>query len=102
MSKHSTTAFEDLGKSKGKKRQTQARRLRDYLRRHTVSRWMAARATRIPLHVVCWIVGDLRKADAVAVVNKGRCRISGQIVEFITTDPDKFPKSNQLTLWNNG
>jgi len=97
MRKHDITAFE-REQSKGKKRSTQEQRLREYLRRHTVSRWMAARATRIPLQVVCWIVGDLRKMDAVAVVKKARCAISGRTVQYITTDPDKFPKSKQLQL----
>lgn len=59
---------------------------------------MASVATGIPLHVICWIVGDLRKMDAVAVVKKARCAISGRTVGFITTDPDKFPKSDQLKL----
>ena len=97
MYKHDSTAFENEH-SKGNNRGTQEQRLRAYLRRKTVSRWMAARATRIPLQVVCWIVGDWRKADAVAVVKKGRCAISGRGEECITIYPDKFPKSNQLTL----
>jgi hypothetical protein len=98
MSKHSTTAFEVKDKPKGNSRSAQGARLRSYLRRHTVGRWMAARATRIPLQTVCWIIGDLRKAQAVAVVRKSRCAISGQWVEYLTTDPAQFPKSNQLTL----
>jgi len=97
LNKHDSTAF-DSEQDKGKERRTQEQRLRAYLRRHTVSRWMAARATRIPLQVVCWIVGDLRKMDAVAVVKKARCAISGRTVQYITTDPDKFPQSKQLKL----
>lgn len=94
---HNNTAF-DSEQFKGKERSTQEQRLRAYLRQKTVSRWMASVATGIPLQVVCWIVGDLRKMDAVAVVKKARCAISGRVVEYITTDPDKFPKSNQLKL----
>jgi len=97
MYKHDSTAFE-RETLKAKKRSAQARRLRDYLRRHTVSRWMAAVAVGMPLQSVCWQVGQLRKANAVAVVKKARCAISGEWVEYITTDPDKFPKSSQLQL----
>lgn len=102
MSKHDSTAFEVKSKPKGNTRAAQAKRLRNYLKRHTVGRWMAAKALRIPLQTVCWIVGDLREADAVAVARKGRCAISGKWVEYLTTDPDKFPQSNQLTLWSDG
>jgi len=63
---------------------------------------MAAKVLRIPLQTVCWEIGELRKADAVAVARKGRCAISGKWVEYLTTDPDKFPQSNQLTLWSDG
>jgi hypothetical protein len=59
---------------------------------------MAAQALDIPLQTVCWIVGDLRKMDAVAVVKKDRCTISGEWVEYRPTDPDKFPQSPQLKL----
>jgi hypothetical protein len=96
--KHQRPTAKELEHLKGKERQAQRRRLRDYLRQHTVSRWMAAVAVGMPLQSVCWAVGQLRKANAVAVVRKGRCAISGEWVEYITTDPDKFPKSNQLTL----
>lgn len=81
---------------RNKNRQAKARMLREYLRHHTVSRWMAAVAVGMPLQNVCWEVGQLRKSNAVAVVKKGRCAISGEWVEYITTDPDKFPKANQL------
>jgi len=97
MRKHDSTAF-DSGETKGKERSAQARRLRDYLRQNTVSRWMAAVAVGMPLQSVCWQVGQLRKANAVAVVKKARCAISGEWVEYITTDPDKFPQSPQLKL----
>jgi len=93
MNNHDHTAF-NSGDNKGSKRTA----LRNYLRTHTVSRWMAAEALDMPLQTVCWIVGDLRKMDAVAVVEKSHCRISGEMVEYITTDPEKFPKSNQLIL----
>lgn len=98
MNKHDNTAF-NSEQDKGRKRQAQLKALSAYLRRHTVSRWMAAKALGIPLQNVCWAVGEFRKSDAVAVVKKGKCAISGEWVEYITTDPDKFPKSNQQKLF---
>lgn len=90
---HNNTAF-DSEQDKGKERSTQEQRLRAYLRQHTVSRLMAAEALGIRIQSVCYAVGRFRKADAVAVVRKGRCSISGEWVEYITTDTDKFPKAN--------
>jgi hypothetical protein len=99
MKKHHKPTAKDLGGLKGKQRRAKTRKLRDYLSRHTVSRWMAAVAVGMPLQSVCWAVGQLRKANSVAVVRKGVCAISGEWVEYITTDPDKFPKSKQLNLF---
>lgn len=99
MNEHRHTANKELKHLKGsKKREAQARRLYAYLRKHTVGRWMAAEAVGMPLQSVCWAIRDLRNADAVAVVRKDKCAISGEWVEYLTTDPDKFPKSNQLKL----
>lgn len=99
MNEHRHTAIEALEHLKdSKKRQAQARKLYAYLRQHTVGRWMAAEAVGMPLQSVCWAIRDLRNADAVAVVRKDKCAISGEWVEYLTTDPDKFPKSNQLKL----
>lgn len=99
MTEHRHTANKELEHLKdSKRREAQRRKLHAYLKRHTVSRWMAAEALGIPLQSVCWAVGQFRKADAVAVVKKGKCAISGEWVEYITTDPDKFPKSDQLKL----
>jgi hypothetical protein len=99
MNEHRHTANKELKHLKGsKKREAQARRLYAYLRKHTVGRWMAAEAVGMPLQSVCWEVGQLRRANAVAVVRKDRCTISGEWVEYITTDPDKFPQSQQLQL----
>ena len=97
MKKHDHTAF-NSEQNKGKKSQAQLKALSAYLRRNTVSRWMAAIALNIPLQSVCFAIGELRDSDSVAVAKKGRCAISGRFVEFLTTDPDKFPQSNQLIL----
>lgn len=99
MNKHRHTANKELEHLKdSKKRDAQRRKLYAYLKRHTVSRWMAAQALNIPLQSVCWAVREFRQADAVAVVRKDKCTISGEWVEYITTDPDNFPKSDQLKL----
>ena len=93
MNNHDNTAF-NSEQNKGSKRTA----LRNNLRTPIVSRWMAAIALEIPLQSVCFAIGSLRDSDSVSAAKKGRFAISGRTVEFLTTNPDKFPKSNQLIL----
>jgi hypothetical protein len=91
--------FPYKGRNKGTKSAANKKVVYNYLRHHSASRFMVAVATRIPIQTVCWLVGDLLQSNRVAVEKKGRCRISGWKVQFLTTDPAKFPKSNQLNLF---
>lgn len=79
--------------------QAQIRRFRAYLMEYTTSRYNAAIDTGIPLQNVCRYVSMLQKQNAIAVVRMDKCPISGEMVEFLTTDPEKFPKELQLKLW---
>jgi hypothetical protein len=74
-------------------------RIREYLKENTTSRYMAAVATDIPLQNVCRYVGMLFSDNAIAVIRKDKCAISGEWVEFLSTNPALFPKSNQLSLF---
>lgn len=84
---------------KDSKFNTQFLTIREYFKIKTASRFMAAIETDIPIQNICRYVGMLNKSNSIAVVKKDKCRISGEIVEFLTTDPALFPKSNQLKLF---
>lgn len=74
--------------------------IHDYFLNEPASRYMAAIATKVPIQNVCRYVEMLKAANSIAVVRKGYCRISGEPVEFLSTDPEKFPKDSQLNLWD--
>lgn len=100
MNKTNTPDFSLSNSSdKDKKYFSQFLKIREYLKENTASRYMAAVATNIPIQNVCRYVGMLLSDNAIAVIRKDKCAISGEWVEFLTTDPALFPKSNQLSLF---
>jgi hypothetical protein len=77
----------------------QLTRVNEYLKLNTASRFMVAVYTDIPIQNICRYVNMLYKCNSIAVIKKDKCRISGKFVEFLSTNPELFPKSNQLTLF---
>jgi hypothetical protein len=71
-----------------------------YLYHNTASRFMVAVCAGIPIQNVCRYVDALRKSNSIAIVRIDKCKISGEMVEFLSTNPDNFPKDNQLHLWD--
>jgi len=69
-----------------------------YLFKNIASRYMVAIATNIPIQNCCRYVDMLKDTNSIAVVRKDKCKISGEIVEFLSTNPALFPKDNQLKL----
>jgi hypothetical protein len=78
---------------------TQLKRVNEYLKTNAASRFMVAVDTGVPIQNVCRHVDMLFDNNLIAVIRKDRCRISGKIVEFLSTNELLFPKSNQLTLF---
>jgi hypothetical protein len=66
-----------------------------------VSRRMAA--TNIgytdQTYMVTQYINDWIKQGKAAVIGRIKCSRSGRFVEGVTTNPDLFPKSNQLNLF---
>ena len=79
---------------------TQLKTVREYLSRHSASRFMIAVFTGIPIQDVCRHVDTLIKLDLLRVVRKDRCEISGMLGEFLSCNPDLWPKDLQLKLFN--
>jgi len=75
----------------------------EYLLAHIASRFIAAVATRIPIRNVCRHIDSLRKQESIAVARVDRYHITGEEVEFFTTDTSNFPvelQQNHLILFN--
>lgn len=50
-------------------------------------------------YMVTQLVSDWLKQGKAAIIGKVKCERSGRWVEKVTTNPDLFPKSNQLKLF---
>jgi hypothetical protein len=77
----------------------QFKRINEYFKNKTASRFMAAVENDIPIQNVCRYADNLLKSANMAVVKKDRCAISKRLVQFLSTNPALFPRSNQLNLF---
>jgi hypothetical protein len=59
---------------------------------------MASKSLDIPLQNVCRYVSMMKDYNSVAVVKKDKCKISGLMVEFISTNPSLFPVDYQMKM----
>lgn len=99
QSKHSFKSFEN-GQSKNKQN-NHVKQLYKVLFNSSLSRRMAA--TEIGFtdqtYMVTQKISDWIKQDKAAVIGRIKCSRSGRFVERVTTNPDLFPKSNQLKMF---
>jgi hypothetical protein len=63
------------------------------------SRFMLAIETEVPIQNVCRYVDMLRDLNQIAIARMDYCKITNQLVEYLTTDPEDFPENNQLELF---
>lgn len=78
---------------------TQLKKVSDYWQLRTASRYMVSIATDIPIQNICRYVDMLKATNSIAVIKKDYCSISGELVEYLSTNKDIFPLSNQLELF---
>jgi hypothetical protein len=61
---------------------------------------MVEKETGIMRSNICRYIATLRKRDCIGIVKKGICPISKySAVQYLTTNPQLFQKSNQLNLF---
>ena len=64
------------------------------------SRFMVAVETDVPIQNVCRYVDMYRDLNQIAIARMDYCKITNQLVEFLTTDAELFPPNNQLELFS--
>ena len=96
--KNKGTSF-NYRKNKDNYYRSEYKTLKDYLRDHTATRYMAAIILDIPIQNVCSYVDMMRDNYSVAVVKTNSCKITGWDAEYLTTNPAKFPIDNQLKMF---
>jgi hypothetical protein len=70
-----------------------------FLQNNIATATQAAKALNIHRPNLCRYKRTLEKSNQLAVVKKGYCPITKHKAGFLTTNPDLFPKSNQLQLF---
>ncbi|MNQ40731.1 hypothetical protein D3C85_543920 [compost metagenome] len=78
---------------------TQLKTIFHYLQNHTATASMVSEATGIPQKSICRYKRDLEKRGLLCEVRKGFCELTKFRAWFLTTNPDLFPKSNQLKMF---
>ena len=48
---------------------------------------------------ICWFCRDFRKSNKIDIAKKGICKITKRVVNYYTTKPALFFKSNQLKMF---
>lgn len=76
-------------------------RLFDILNKKPISRRMAATELGYTdqTYMVTQLISDWLKANKAAVIGQIKCSRSKRWVQAITTNPELFPKSNQLKMF---
>lgn len=78
---------------------TQLKTIFEYLQNYTATASMTAEATGIAQKSICRYKRDLEKRGLLCEVRKGFCELTKFRAWYLTTNPDLFPKSNQLELF---
>jgi hypothetical protein len=88
-----------LSQDKFKVFKTQKQTIFEYLKENTATASMITEATGVPQKSICRYKRDFEKIGLLYEVVKKHCKVTGFQAWYLTTDQDKMPKSNQLTIF---
>ena len=101
MSTANTQSLKLNGNSQGKYKHfnSQLKTIFEYLKQNTATASMVTEATGIPQKCICRHKRDLEKQGLLYEVIKTYCKETGFKAWYLTTNPNLFPKSNQLKMF---
>lgn len=88
-----------LSQDKYKLFRTQMQTIFEYLKTHIATASMITEATGIPQKSICRYKRTLEKRGLLYEVEKKHCKKTGFRAWYLTTNQDKMPFSNQLTMF---
>jgi predicted transcriptional regulator len=71
----------------------------EYLKENTATASMVELDTGVPQKNICRYKRTLEKNGLLYELHKAQCKRTGFKAFYLTTNPEAFPKSNQLTLF---
>lgn len=90
---------DDFKQGEVKHFKSQLQTIFEYLKENTATASMVTEYTGVPQKSICRYKRDLEKQGLLYEVEKKLCKITGFRAWYITTNPDLFPKSNQLKMF---
>jgi hypothetical protein len=78
---------------------TQLQTIFEYLKENTATASMVTEYTGVPQKSICRYKRDLEKQNLLYEVEKKLCKVTNFRAWYLTTNPDLFPKSNQLKMF---
>lgn len=78
---------------------TQKQTIYNYLKLHTATASMVEKATGVPQKSICRYKRKLELQGLLCELGKKLCLHTGFRASYLTTNPDLFPKSNQLKMF---
>ena len=91
--------FNGLEQGKVKQSQNQKKTIFEYLKQHTATASMVTEATGVPQKSICRYKRDLEKQGLLYEIVKTHCYFTVFRACYLTTNPELFPKSNQLKMF---
>lgn len=89
-------SFNGLEQGKDTNFKAQEKRYFEYLKIHIATNSMVTNATGIPQKNLTRFKRDLEKQGLLYEIEKKLCKKTGFRAWYLTTNPELFPKSNQL------
>ncbi|MHB1107097.1 MAG: hypothetical protein ACYCZ2_12105 [Lutibacter sp.] len=101
MRSANTQSLNSFSSEQGKDKQFQSQKktIFQYLKHYTATASMVTDATGVPQKSICRYKRDLEKQNLLYEVVKNHCKLTGFRAWYLTTNPDLFPKSNQLKIF---
>jgi hypothetical protein len=89
----------DVIQIKNKHFQNQKKTIFEFLKKNTATASMVSEYTGVPQKSICRYKRDLEKQGVLFEVVKKHCKLAGFRAWYLTTNPEAFPKSNQLKMF---
>lgn len=79
---------------------SQIEQIKQYFETNTASRLTCSEFIGIRISNICWLVDMLFDSEDIQVVRKDYCSVTGELVQFLSCDPEQWPEQHtkQLTL----
>jgi hypothetical protein len=77
---------------------SQLQMIREYFENNMASRLLCSVAAGIRISIICYLVGMFFDSEDIQVVRRDYCYVTGELVQFLSADPEQWPKNQNRQL----